>query len=45
VLHAFSRVRLGLDLAFNDHRRPGLESGGEPILPSWYTRPAASFTQ
>jgi hypothetical protein len=45
VLHAFSRVRLGLDLAFNDHRRPGLESGGEPILPSWYTRPAAFFTQ
>jgi hypothetical protein len=22
-------VRLGLDLAFNDDRRPGLESGGE----------------
>ena len=29
VLHAISRVRLGLDLAFNDHRRPGLEGGGE----------------
>lgn len=29
VLHAVSRVRLGLDLAFNDDRRPGLESGGE----------------
>jgi hypothetical protein len=24
VLHAVSRVRLGLDLAFNDDRRPGL---------------------
>ena len=29
VLHAVSRVRLGLDLAFNDDRRPGLEGGGE----------------
>jgi len=29
VLHAVSRVRLGLDLAFNNDRRPGLESGGE----------------
>ena len=29
VLHAVSRVRLWLDLAFNDDRRPGLESGGE----------------
>jgi len=29
VLHAVSRVRVGLDLAFNDDRRPGLESGGE----------------
>ena len=29
VLHAVSRVRLGLDLAFNDHRRPGLEGGGD----------------
>ena len=29
VLHAVSRVRLGLDLAFNDDRRPGLECGGE----------------
>src|ERR1035437_11122515 len=29
VLHAVSRVRLGLDLAFNDHWRPGLEGGGE----------------
>ena len=29
MLHAVSRVRLGLDLAFNDDRRPGLEGGGE----------------
>src|ERR1039458_5604142 len=29
VLHAVSRVRIGLDLAFNDDRRPGLEGGGE----------------
>jgi hypothetical protein len=29
LLHAVSRVRLGLDLAFNDDRRPGLEGGGE----------------
>ena len=29
VLHAVSRVRLGLDLAFNDDRRPGFEGGGE----------------
>ena len=29
MLHAVSRVRLGLDLAFNDDRRPGLECGGE----------------
>ena len=29
VFHAVSRVRLGLDLAFNDDRRPGLEGGGE----------------
>src|ERR1039458_1220198 len=29
VVHAVSRVRLGLDLAFNDDRRPGLEGGGE----------------
>ena len=29
VLHAVSRVRLGLDLAFNDDWRPGLECGGE----------------
>ena len=29
VLHAVSRVGLGLDLAFNDDRRPGLEGGGE----------------
>src|ERR1035437_7980988 len=29
VLRAVSRVRLGLDLAFNDHRRPGPEGGGE----------------
>src|ERR1035437_6072719 len=28
VLHAVSRVRLGLDLAFNDDRRSGLEGGG-----------------
>ena len=25
VLHAVNRVRLGLNLAFNDDRRPGLE--------------------
>jgi hypothetical protein len=29
VFHAVSRVRLRLDLAFNDGRRPGLERGGE----------------
>ena len=29
MLHAVSRVRLGLDLAFHDHRRPGLEGGCE----------------
>src|ERR1035437_7334895 len=29
VLHAVNRVRLGLNLAFNDDRRPGLERGGE----------------
>ena len=29
VLHAVSRVHIGLDLAFNDDRRPGLERGGE----------------
>src|ERR1039457_219718 len=29
VLHAVSRVRLWLDLAFNDDRRSGLEAGGE----------------
>jgi len=29
VLHAVSRVGLGLDLAFNDDRCPGLERGGE----------------
>jgi len=29
VLHAISRVRFGLDLAFNNDRRPGLEGGGE----------------
>src|ERR1039457_4136200 len=29
VLHAVSRVRLWLDLAFNDDRRPGLQGGGE----------------
>ena len=29
VLHAVSLVRLGLDLAFNDDRRPGLEGDGE----------------
>ena len=29
VLHAVSRVRLGLDLAFNDDRRPRLEGGSE----------------
>ena len=29
VLHTVSRVRIGLDLAFNNDRRPGLESGGE----------------
>ena len=29
VLHAVSRVRVGLDLAFNDDRRPGLEGGSE----------------
>ena len=28
VLHAVSRVRLGLDLAFNNHQRPSLEGGG-----------------
>ena len=33
VFHAVSRVRLGLDLAFNDDRRPGLERGGELRLP------------
>jgi putative ATP-dependent endonuclease of OLD family len=32
VLHAVSRVRLGLDLAFNDDRRPGLERGGEGVI-------------
>jgi hypothetical protein len=29
ALHAVSRERLGLDLAFNDGRHPGLENGGE----------------
>jgi len=29
VLHAVCRVRLGLNLAFNDDRRPGLERGCE----------------
>src|SRR5665213_705723 len=29
VLHAVSRVRLWLDLSFNDDWRPGLEGGGE----------------
>src|ERR1019366_9438070 len=29
VLHAVNRVRLRLDLAFNDDRRPGLERCGE----------------
>ena len=29
MLHAVSRVRLRLDLAFNDDRHPGLEGGGE----------------
>jgi hypothetical protein len=29
VLHGVSRVRLGLDLAFNDDWFPGLERGGE----------------
>src|ERR1035441_10034330 len=29
VLHAVSRVRIRLDLAFNDDRRSGLEGGGE----------------
>src|ERR1035441_5395503 len=29
VFHAVSRVRLRLDLAFNDDRRSGLERGGE----------------
>jgi len=29
VLHAVSRIRLGLDLAFNDDRHPGLEGGGK----------------
>src|ERR1039457_3327915 len=29
VLHTVSRVRLGLDLAFNDHRHPGLEGCGK----------------
>ena len=29
VLHTVSRVRLGLDLAFDDNRRPGLEGGSE----------------
>jgi len=29
VLHTISRVRLGLDPAFNDDRRPGLEGCGE----------------
>jgi len=29
VLYAVSRVRLGLDLGFNDNRRPSLEGGGE----------------
>ncbi len=29
VFHAISRVRLGLHLAFDDNRRPGLEGGSE----------------
>ena len=29
MLHGVSRVRLGLDLSFINHRRPGLEGGGE----------------